>query len=103
MKESIKVDPVNLRAESDYCLILSDLNMPIMDGYEFAEKLNNMMTKYRITKTRRPKLVAVTGNVERAFIERCFECDFDQVYSKPITSDSIAILALEQSLKIELR
>ena len=28
---------------SEYCLILSDLNMPIMDGYDFAKKIRIMM------------------------------------------------------------
>ena len=84
-----------MEGESDYCMILSDLNMPIMDGYEFAEKARQMMSKQIISRRSQPKLVAITGNSESAYIKRCFECDFDQVFSKPISCDSISLLALE--------
>ena len=36
ISNSIKADPESGLAESEYCLILSDLNMPIVDGYDFA-------------------------------------------------------------------
>jgi len=43
LKQSIFEDPETGDKESDYCLILSDLNMPIMDGYEFAEKAKDLL------------------------------------------------------------
>ena len=95
LEKSISVDPESRRIESDYCLVLSDLNMPIMDGYEFAKRAKRLLNQNRIPKDRHPKLVAVTGNVESAYIRRCFECHFDQVFSKPIYSENISLLALE--------
>jgi len=63
---------------SDYCLILSDLNMPIMDGYDFAQQARQLMDdEFKIPRELQPKLVAITGNVESAYIQRCFECKFD--------------------------
>ena len=75
--------------------------MPIIDGYEFAGRAHEMIQV--IPESQRPKLVAVSGNVENSFIKRCFECGFDQFFSKPINSDYIAILALEQNLQVEVR
>ena len=33
---SLHVDPESGLVESEYCLIISDLNMPLMSGYEFS-------------------------------------------------------------------
>ena len=62
---------------SSYCLILSDLNMPIMDGYEFAPCVRQLFASQGVIKEEQPRLIAVTGNVERRYIKRCFEVDFD--------------------------
>ena len=35
--------------ESDYCLILSDLNMPLMDGYEFAQRVRHLFMRLGVS------------------------------------------------------
>ena len=84
--------------ETDFCLILSDLNMPIMDGYEFGKLCKQLFQTMKIPEERQPKLVAVTGNVEVRYIKQAYECSYDQVLSKPISCDSIQLLLMEQGL-----
>ena len=100
LEESIHVDPESGLGECDYCLILSDLNMPQVDGYTFVKRARLLFERAHILTP--PKVVAVTGNVERAYINKCYECKFDQMMSKPIRSDQICLLALEQNLKIDV-
>ena len=47
--------------------------MPIMDGYEFGIKSKQLLYDLQIPKQNHPKLVAVTGNVESAYIKRGYE------------------------------
>jgi len=69
--------------------------MPLIDGYEFAKRAKRLFIEAGMAPIDHPKLVAVTGNVECSYIQECFSCNFDQVFSKPITSDKVAMLLLE--------
>ena len=44
-----------------YGLILTDISMPVMDGFEVAEEVRNF---YRLVKAPQPMIVACTGHVE---------------------------------------
>ena len=66
LKDSVKLK--NGVLETDYCLILSDLNMPLMNGYEFAKNLRQLFASLGLPKDQHPKLVAISGNVESAYI-----------------------------------
>ena len=73
--------------------------MPLMDGFEFTEQAIQILKGV----ANPPKIVAVTGNVEMSYIERCFECGFSQVASKPISSHQVSLLALEQNLQVDVK
>ena len=65
--------------------------MPIMNGYEATVAARKFITENGLEQ---PYIVACTGNVESSQIEKAFECQFDEVVSKPANTDLIkAILA----------
>jgi len=72
LESSISYDTETGDQTSDFCLVLSDLNMPIMDGYDFAVSARDIFNRRQIPRSDQPKIVAVTGNVEHSYIRRCF-------------------------------
>ena len=48
-----------------YGLILTDISMPVVDGYEVAEEVREF---YRMKRVPQPMIVACTGHVEEQFI-----------------------------------
>src|SRR5882724_11834713 len=62
----------------DFCLVLSDLGMPGMNGYELARKLR------RLPECKRVVLIAVTGFSIYGDRDRALEAGFDDVVLKPV-------------------
>lgn len=59
-----------------YALVLTDILMPGIDGYELAKRL--------ATLARRPRIVAVTALAMRGDRDRLLAAGFDDYISKPI-------------------
>lgn len=72
-----------------YDLILMDLMMPVMDGFEATQELrrNPQYGRYQ------PRIVAVTAHTAEEVRMRCMENGFDDFISKPLT-----LLAIEKVL-----
>ena len=66
-----------------YGLILTDISMPIMDGYEVAEEIRNF---YRLNGVQQPMIVACTGHVEEEFIKKAWTHEIDEVIPKPVNA-----------------
>jgi PAS domain S-box-containing protein len=64
-------------------LVLLDIGMPQMDGYEVAKRLRSM------TFAKRPTLVALTGWGQAADKERASAAGFDQHFTKPVNPDEL--------------
>ncbi len=60
----------------EYALVLTDVLMPGIDGYELARRLG--------TLERRPRVVAVTALVMRGDREHMLAVGFDGYFAKPI-------------------
>ncbi len=71
-------------ARKRYSLLLLDLNMPLMNGFEVARTI---VKQY--PRTQRPVMVAVTANINPEARERCLEAGMDEYLPKPITLEDL--------------
>ena len=74
-----------------YDLILLDVQMPEMDGYETARRIRQ---KWTGNDGERPRILAMTGNAMAGDRERCLEAGMDDYLSKPIRIEKL-VVALE--------
>ena len=68
-------------------IILLDINMPVMDGYEAAQRIRAYESKHQITPA---KIIAVTALQSEAAQAEAFGSGFDMFLSKPIQLKSLA-------------
>ena len=73
------VEAVKAASEADYDLILMDIQMPGMDGYEATARIRELSG----VRGKVP-IVAITANVMSEDIQRCQEADMDGYVAKPI-------------------
>lgn len=66
----------------DYSLVLTDLHMPLMDGYQLAEAIRNEEQKHEAAAT---PLLALTATLMQGEIERCQGAGFNGFLAKPVT------------------
>lgn len=71
-------------ARKRYHLVLLDLNMPLMNGFEVARTI---VRQY--PRTQRPILIAVTANIDPKARERCLEAGMDEYLPKPISLEDL--------------
>lgn len=90
-------DAINwLKATShNHIVILLDLNMPIMDGYEFLEYLKENPREFEHTNI---KVVVISATTYSHFLERLPNAEIVQFLSKPIEKDQIKN-AIEESIE----
>ena len=90
-------DAINwLKATShNHIVILLDLNMPIMDGYEFLEYLKENQREFEHTNI---KVVVISATTYSHFLERLPNAEIVQFLSKPIEKDQIKN-AIEESIE----
>jgi CheY-like chemotaxis protein len=68
-----------------YDIILMDIQMPEMDGYEAAQKIREL----DIPEAKTVKIIAMTANVFREDIERCQEAGMDNHIGKPLNFEEV--------------
>ena len=100
IKDSISIDGDSV--STDIGLIFTDLSMPMMDGYQFSVNCRRLLRNSGIDRIFQPKIIALTGHTESEFFLRAFKKRIDQVYSKPIASDYIKLVLLENGFWINL-
>ncbi len=71
----------------DYALVLTDLNMPRMDGFELAVAIRE---HERETGAARLPIIALTASVMQGEPERCREAGMDDFAAKPTTIPFLA-------------
>ncbi len=77
-------DSVDLAGKNPYDLILMDLHMPGLDGYEATRRIRE------ITSTdHRPVIIALTANAMPQEIEKIQTCGMDDVLIKPISEQLV--------------
>lgn len=70
--------------EGCYALLLTDLHMPEMDGYELTETIR----KQEDGSARLP-IIAITANALKEEAERCFAIGMDEYMLKPLVIDKL--------------
>ncbi len=73
-----------IQADGSFDLVLMDIMMPVMDGYEAARKIREA-GMCRAAPCRTP-MFAVTASSGSAVQKQCLEAGFDGVIEKPVTS-----------------
>ena len=67
-------------------VVLLDVNMPIMNGYETSEALNRMTEEGELDEV---KIIGVTAYVAPDMIAKCYECGFSSVVNKPVSKEMV--------------
>ena len=73
-----------------YKLIISDIDMPVMNGYEATAKIRGMEKE----SGKHVPIIALTANAMKGDKEKCLKAGMDAYVSKPFTSKDL-IAALE--------
>jgi len=67
-------------------VILLDVNMPVMDGYETASTIKQMVEDGELQDV---IIIGVTAYVSPDMIANCYRCGFTEVLNKPVSKDTI--------------
>ena len=78
-----------------YSLILMDIHMPEMDGYEATRSIRS----FDHDAARKIPIIAMTANVFKEDIEKCFACGMNDHLGKPIDT-GLLFTKLEHYLKL---
>ncbi|GHV38395.1 hypothetical protein FACS189490_00250 [Clostridia bacterium] len=77
-----------------YAMILTDIQMPVMDGFESAREIR----KVDAPNAKTIPIVAMTANVFKEDIERCLEAGMNSHLGKPLSEEDL-LAALRKYLK----
>ena len=81
------VEAVNMfsKTPEKYDLILMDLQMPLMDGYEATRRIR----KLDLPNAKNIPIIAMTANVFREDVEKCLEAGMNDHVGKPLDFDDV--------------
>ena len=69
----------------DYDMVLMDVQMPVMDGYEATKKIRAL----DIPEAKTARIIAMTANVFRDDIERCHDVGMNNHIGKPLDFEEV--------------
>ena len=81
------IEGLNLWRAKPYALVLTDIHMPDMDGFELTRQIRAEEV-VRGDRTRTP-IVALTANALKGEAERCLVAGMDDYLTKPLTLDRL--------------
>lgn len=76
------MEAVELSATGEYDLILMDCHMPVMDGFEAANKIRQREQTGNLGHV---PVIALTADVQKGVVEQCLAAGMDDYLSKPYT------------------
>ena len=94
---------VNMIEKENFDLILMDLQMPKMDGYEASKYIRTKLPEHK----KNIPIIAMTAHVVDGVAQKCFDSGMNDCLSKPIKTELLfnkiaTILALEpKKIKVE--
>jgi len=77
---------VELYQKKEYDLILMDIEMPVMDGFEASREIRTFEKEKGKTKT---PIIALTGRTQSSDIDQCLKVGCNEVFSKPVRRKKI--------------
>jgi len=83
---------IEMHKQSDYDVILMDIQMPRMDGYEATRKIRNELDA---SKTGIP-IIAITAHALKTEIDKCLEVGMNDYISKPFKVSEIITKVCKQ-------
>ena len=81
------IEALTLWRERPYALVLTDIHMPDMDGYELTRQIRAEEV-VRGDRARTP-IAALTANALKGEAERCLSAGMDDYLTKPLTLDRL--------------
>lgn len=78
------VDALKILESETYQLLLTDIRMPRMDGYELIRKIRSSKTELG-----KIPIVAVTANAMQSDIDQCFEAGANDILPKPFSLEEL--------------
>ena len=81
------LEAIRMFFKNDYKLILMDLQMADMDGFEATRKIRTVEAERNMKHT---PIVAMTAHVREQDQNQCFEAGMDDFIPKPFTMDSLS-------------
>ena len=75
-----------------YALIITDLQMPQIDGYEASSQIRDFCEANNVPQAR---IIACTGHTEQKYIDRAWKYQIDEVISKPLNINVVEEILTE--------
>ena len=76
---------LDMISEQDFDLVLMDMQMPVLDGYQTIKIIRKMENE----KIKHIPIIALTANVIESEIKKCYEAGADAYVSKPFRPDHL--------------
>jgi len=80
-------EALRMTAEKNYSVVLMDIQMPEMSGYEATQLIRKREIEQGL---KRSVIIAMTANAMESTRTRCFEAGMDDFFAKPIKPDVLA-------------
>lgn len=81
--------------------MITDCNMPVMDGFEASKSIIAFLSSKGIPHDSQPVIVALTGHVELEYKNKALASGIQQVLSKPICKQILGNLLQSLNYQIE--
>jgi CheY-like chemotaxis protein len=80
------LEALNMFINNDYCILFMDCQMPVMDGFESAERIRQHELDNHHART---PIIAVTADVIHSTYDRCIKSGMDAYIGKPVKLDML--------------
>jgi CheY-like chemotaxis protein len=80
------INKVKAKGNSNYCLIIMDLNMPILNGFDASLQIIGLIEKKEVPQV---PIVMLTAQDDSLLKEKCLQAGLKDFFEKPITMEKL--------------